>query len=572
MENEAHGTNSDLELAPGDDEDDGDAVEDPGQGNNAGGAGGHRLGINVGWNQTMPTSDLPVFTADVGLLRELAPEDLDSPLALFKQFINADMINQACRQTNLYFAQLQAEARDLPHQREWDPVTPPELEAWLGILLVNSLHPYPRMHLYWSSSGSFCLPKVADVMPLKRFEQLKRFLHLTDRSKEVGPREPRYDPLYKVRSWLDAFNQNCREMYSPHRQLSLDEMDISFKGRSQHKQRIKFKRAGDGFLNYALCDATNGYLWSSFFQFNNHIPKRAGLSKTFNAVYQLMALLPNAGHHVFVDNLYSSAILAEELFAMGHLYTCTARKDRVPSAVMQEVAKTKEQLAAVRGTTKWAARGNVIALTYYDAKPVPMLTTAHRTLEEVTFQRRACRLNPTTRRPETVMVDKTRLNVIHDCNSFMDRVDVADQVRTYFPAKLRSFKWWHSIFFWIVDSAASNAYIVHKEGKAARGERPLSHFEFVDQLADALIGIWTSRAAGRSSGRKRRRSAEAAEAKLPGRVEGKHFIEACSSPTAKNPQRDCVVCKMEGRRSRTKFQCDVCGVGLHPECFKAYHQ
>ena len=71
---------------------------------------------------------------------------------------------------------------------------------------------------------------------------------------------PGHNPLYKVRSWLDVLNKNCREMFSPHRQLTLDEMDISVKGRSQHKQRIKYKRAGDGFLNYALSDATNGYL------------------------------------------------------------------------------------------------------------------------------------------------------------------------------------------------------------------------------------------------------------------------------------------------------------------------
>ena len=50
----------------------------------------------------------------------------------------------------------------------------------------------PQMHLYWFS-GSFCSPKVAGVMPLKSFEQLKWFLHLIDRSKEPGPCEKGYD-------------------------------------------------------------------------------------------------------------------------------------------------------------------------------------------------------------------------------------------------------------------------------------------------------------------------------------------------------------------------------------------
>ena len=42
------------------------------------------LGTKIGWEQTRPTSDLPVFTVDVGVLRELAPEDFNSPLVLLE--------------------------------------------------------------------------------------------------------------------------------------------------------------------------------------------------------------------------------------------------------------------------------------------------------------------------------------------------------------------------------------------------------------------------------------------------------------------------------------------------------
>ena len=62
---------------------------------------GHRLGTKVGGEQTRPTSDLPVFTVGVGVLRELAPEDFNSPLVLLEQFINS-LINQACQQTHMH--------------------------------------------------------------------------------------------------------------------------------------------------------------------------------------------------------------------------------------------------------------------------------------------------------------------------------------------------------------------------------------------------------------------------------------------------------------------------------------
>ena len=45
-------------------------------------------------------------------------------------------------------------------------------------------------------------------------------------------------------------------------------MDIGFRGKHQHKQRITFKKTGDGFLVYALCDSA-GYVFAFFVKFDN---------------------------------------------------------------------------------------------------------------------------------------------------------------------------------------------------------------------------------------------------------------------------------------------------------------
>ena len=81
---------------------------------------------------------------------------------------------------------------------------------------------------------------------------------------------------------------------------------------------------------------------------------------------------------------------------------------------------------------KWAPRRNVIALTYYDTKLVPMLTTGHHTLEEVTYQRRRTRLDQVTNLPRSVQVELSKFNVVHDYNTSMDGVDVAVQLRGYY--------------------------------------------------------------------------------------------------------------------------------------------
>ena len=94
-------------------------------------------------------------------------------------------------------------------------------------------------------------------MSLTRFEQIKRFLHLADRTKEVPHGSPNHDPLYKVRPLLDAVQDNSMSLYQPGRMV--DEMDIPFKGRSSLKSRVEFKRAGDDFLTFSICDPAIGY-------------------------------------------------------------------------------------------------------------------------------------------------------------------------------------------------------------------------------------------------------------------------------------------------------------------------
>ena len=118
----------------------------------------------------------------------------------------------------------------------------------------------------------------------------------------------------------------------------------------------------DGFLVYTLCDPSNGYVWSSFFQFDNTVQLEPDLSKTFSAVHHLTAQLQATGHHVYVDNLYSSAKLAEKLLTLDHLYTCTARADRIPSCVRQDVLEG-DAAAQARGSSGHHGMGSSLRRT-----------------------------------------------------------------------------------------------------------------------------------------------------------------------------------------------------------------
>jgi hypothetical protein len=79
-------------------------------------------------------------------------------------------------QTNLYESQVQAKlAFDDPQRpRDWQKLSMPELKAWYGIATLNSVIPVPQIKLFWSEKETFTSILVPQIMPLSRFEQIRR--------------------------------------------------------------------------------------------------------------------------------------------------------------------------------------------------------------------------------------------------------------------------------------------------------------------------------------------------------------------------------------------------------------
>lgn len=55
-----------------------------------------------------------------------------------------------------------------------------ELKAFLGILIIMGFHTLPSKRLYWNSDNNFSVSRIRDIMPLKRFIKLMRYIHLND--------------------------------------------------------------------------------------------------------------------------------------------------------------------------------------------------------------------------------------------------------------------------------------------------------------------------------------------------------------------------------------------------------
>jgi hypothetical protein len=103
-----------------------------------------------------------------------------------------------------------------------------ELKDFFMILLIMGIVNMPSYLDYWSTE--FRYGQVADVMPLKRFELIRRNIHFVD---NVTSDEDRF---YKIRPFIAKIRRNCLAT-EEETKFSIDEMTIPYKGTKAGSRR-----------------------------------------------------------------------------------------------------------------------------------------------------------------------------------------------------------------------------------------------------------------------------------------------------------------------------------------------
>ena len=70
-------------------------------------------------------------------------------------------------------------------------------------------------------------------------------------------------------------------------------------------------------------------------------------------------------------------------------------------------------------------------------------------------------------------------------------VDLFDQYQAYYKLQHRSFKYWHAMFFFILEAALVNAWVLYK-GSRERANLVVefTHFQFRAEVAKSLARDW----------------------------------------------------------------------------------
>jgi hypothetical protein len=155
-------------------------------------------------------------------------------------------------------------------------------------------------------------------MPMRRWEQIKRFMHASPIVEEL-PQERFFEKMEPLADQVQANFQRWAVLATD---VAIDEMMVKFKGRSKDTVRMRDKPIKEGYKVFALSE--HGYTWAFLFCSRGLGPvglrpwanvRDLGFSKTDQAVIQLAASLPSRtfSFNIFFDNLFSNVPLFHAL-------------------------------------------------------------------------------------------------------------------------------------------------------------------------------------------------------------------------------------------------------------------
>lgn len=361
-----------------------------------------------------------------------------------------------------------------------------ELRAWLGICILMGVKRLPSVKHYWMRKEGFIhCSLVSSVMTLARWEDLLRCLHLVDNRevvRDVGSRQ--FDRIAKTRWVIDMFVKVSKEIYNLERELTVDECIIPYKGRYCFIwQFIKDKPIRFGIKCWVLASSKSRFVSN----IEVYLGEGTGLGwygLGYHVVISMVEGLERRWHHLVVDNAFASVNLFHELMARGMWATGTVR------------LSSKNLPSGLYRNTKDAERGSLLirvhdhrqmaVVSWQDKCLVTLLSTAASPWEPgVSVLRRIPGMRGQLKVPSSP---------IHvQYQEYMRGVDVTDQIRSNYSSQLKSHKWWHKLFFFIIDQSMVNSYVVYCSQMESLGLRVRTHMQFNIAVGKHLVADWLQR-------------------------------------------------------------------------------
>ena len=206
-------------------------------------------------------------------------------------------------------------------------------------------------------------------MPRTRFFQILRYLHASNDAAIVPAGQPGYDKLHKINPLLQLLFPNFERAYNLHKNISIDECMIPWRGRLSFDQFIASKPIRFGIKVWVLADSESKYIYRKQFYIERNPGERVEVGLATRVVKKLCTGLEGFGHHLYTDNFYTSVDLYQYLFE-NNIYAIKVSRKKFPKDIIFE-----ETRGLARGTYQRRMCGPLLAVAWLDNKAVYFLST-----------------------------------------------------------------------------------------------------------------------------------------------------------------------------------------------------
>ncbi|XP_061382924.1 piggyBac transposable element-derived protein 2-like [Danaus plexippus] len=408
-----------------------------------------------------------VFRHNVSLeenLYNLHQTQIETVLDYFYFFFSPDLITDIVYNTNLYAVEQLGRSIQL---------TEDEIKSFLAIQIMMGIVQMPAYTDYWARKTRY--PLIADLMPLKKYQQIRRYIHFVDNTLQDS------DRYFKIRPLMEKIRKNFLKIEEG--KYSIDEMMIPYKGRKagKRKQYIKMKPKKWGFKNFVRA-GVSGIIYDFIlyggddtFRGLTFSEKEATIGLGGMVVLALCQTIKKKPAIVYADNFFMSPeltyILREEY---GILSLGTIRTNRLRGC--QELLPTDKQLKKKkRGSSAQVVcnKNKLAVVKWNDNKVVTLISTYIDSYPLETIKRYD--------KDEKKKVDVECPQVVKHYNKHMGGVDLADMLISLYRTPFKSHRWYLGIFSQLVDMCINNAWLLHRrDGK----KTSLKDFRF--ELFDGL--------------------------------------------------------------------------------------
>lgn len=494
------------------------------------------------WSTEDKVIILEPFQGSPGI--KIMPSSTENVMDSVNLFIGIDFFEHLVKESNRYHYQIMQKYKIPSRAKKWTDITVTEMRKFLGLIVLMGQVKKDVFYDYWSTDRSIETPFFSQVMSRNRFVQIMQSWHFCNNDNIPHNAHK----LAKIQPVIDYLQRKFNVVYKPNQQLSLDECIIPLRGRLSIKTYNPAKITKYGILVRMLCEAVTGYIC------NFHVYAADG-KKLEDTVLTVIEPYKNIWHHIYEDNYYNSVKMAKILLRNKVRVCGTIRKNRgLPPSL--------QTLQLSRGQHEFRRNRQILLEVWNNGRRnVNMISTIH-----------SAQLTESTSRSKRSNAPIQKPNSIIDYNRYMKGVDRADQYLAYYSIFRKTKKWTKRVVMFFINCALFKSFKAYK----VLNRKNITYKNFLHKVALSWIEDDETNCMEQdddvpSSAPTRR----APKLDNPGRLSnfGKHkLINIVTSGRSVKPQRQCRVCAVQKKRSRTCFVCKFCNVPLHKgNCFDRYH-